>query len=161
MHTFFRSSLCPLLLDWCGAEERWRGGRQASSWAAYWELWKGERSKHMLYPCVWREVGGALRLSNCLFAPALCPCTKWPSSKLLHEEWRHMGSQEDTSSVGCLGYGIMLRSSWYFWTFSVKNRDHCRLQPLLTTGCPRPCQHLQELHICTPSHWSAPTPPMR
>ena len=78
-------------------------------------------------------------------------------AQLLHEEWEHMGSEGDTSLVGCLGYGIMVRSSWYFWTFSVRNRDHYRLQPLLTTGCPEPCQHLQGPHIHTPNHRSAPT----
>jgi len=91
----------------------------------------------------------SLNLPFCSCLKHMHKVTKPNSSMKSGDTW---DGEEDTPSVGCLGYGIILRSSWYFCTFSIRNRNHCRLQTLLATGCPGSCQHLPGAHICTPNH---------
>lgn len=82
-----------------------------------WELW-GSGKEWM--PAMPQFQGGCI-LFSCL--KHMHKVTE-PNSSLKNEDTWHQ--EEDTHSEGCLGFGIMLRSSWYFPTFS--NQEQISLQ---------------------------------
>lgn len=92
-----------------------------------WEPWGTGKERTLTLPQV-RE-GASLYL---LLVSSLKHKVTEPDSSMRSEDTGGRG--EDTPSGGCRGFGIRLRSSWYFSSFSNQSRCHCRLQPLLTTG---------------------------